>query len=346
MFDFRPHARFTTLALAVLTVLAIIVCAAFFTTGCRDKADVGETGRLETIRIGAFKGEYATLMWVAESEGFFRKYDLNAQVTGYESGVAAVEALMAGNQDIATAADFVFVSKSFENNSKIKILGVIALSDSFEIVARIDRGISSPADLRGKKIAFTSKTPSRYFIDRYFLYNRIDPRTIMFVDLPPLKLIEAITKGSVDAAITFEPYVWNIKQKLAGKVHSWPVQSEQHFNFLLICGTDFAEKRSEAIKKLFRALTDAETMVRKDPTRVKQILEKRLALDERYLVSVWTKNTIGLSLDQSLFLSMEDQARWAIAKGFAPSGNQPNYINSIYWKHLASVRPDVVTFYK
>ena len=336
-----PNKRFM-LTCAVM----IIVCTALFTTGCRDKAVEEDTGKLETIRIGAFKGELAALVWVAESEGFFKKYGLNAQVTGFESGVAAVEALMAGTQDIATAADSVFVSKSFKNNSKIKILGVIALSDSIEIVARIDRGISSPADLKGKKIALTGKSPANYFLDRYLLYHQIDPRTVTIVDLPPLKLVEAISQGRVDAAITWEPYVWNIKQKLAGKVRSWPAQSDQQFNFLLICGTDFAEKRSPAIIKMFRALTDAEALVRKDPKRAQQALARRLALDERYLVSVWSKHIIGLSLDQSLFIALEDQARWAIAKGFAPGDKPLNYLNSIYSEPLAAVRPDAVALYK
>jgi NitT/TauT family transport system substrate-binding protein len=324
----------------------IIVCAVLFTAGCRDKEVEEDIEKLETVRIGAFKGEIAALVWVAESEGFFKKYGLNAQVTGFESGVAAVEALMAGTQDIATAADSVFVSKSLKDNSKIRILGVIALSDSIEIVARSDRGISLPADLKGKKIALTGKAPSHYFMDRYLLYHQIDPRTVTIVDLPPLKVIEAITKGSVDAAITWEPYVWNIKQKLADKVRSWPAQSDQKFHFLLICGTDFTEKRSPAAKKMFRALADAEVLVRKDPTRVQQALARRLALDDGYLVSVWPKHVIGLSLNQSLFVAMEDQARWAIARGFAPGDKPLNYLKSIHQEPLASVRPDAVTLYK
>jgi ABC-type nitrate/sulfonate/bicarbonate transport system substrate-binding protein len=338
----RPNKRFM-LTCAVM----IIVCAALFTAGCRDKADVErDTGKLETIRIGAYKGELATLVWVAESEGFFAKHGLKAQVTGFESGVAAVAALTTGTQDVATAADSVFVSESLGNNSKLGILGVIALSDSIEIIARIDRGISSPADLKGKKIALTSKSPANYFLDRYLLYQHVDPRTVTIVDLPPLKLIEAILNGRVDAAIIWEPYARNIKQKLAGNALSWPAQSDQQFYFLLICGTDFAEKRPEAAKKMFRALTDAEVLVRKDPTRAQQALARRLALDERYLVSVWSKHIIRLSLDQSLFVAMEDQTRHAIARGVAPGGKPLNYLKSIYQEPLAAVRPDAVTLYR
>jgi NitT/TauT family transport system substrate-binding protein len=283
---------------------------------------------------------------LAESEGFFAKHSLKAQVTGFESGVAAVEALTAGTQDVATASDSVFVSKSLGENSKVGILGVIALSDSIEIIARIDRGISSPTDLKGKKIALASKSPAHYFLDRYLLYQHIDPRTITIVDLPPQKVIEAILEGSVDAAIIWEPYAWNIKQKLAGNAISWPAQSDQQYHFLLICGTDFAEKRSPAAKKMFRALTDAEALVRKDPSKAQQALARRLALDERYLVSVWSKHIIRLSLDQSLFVSMEDQTRHAIARGLTPGGKPLNYRKSIYQEPLAAVRPDAVTLYR
>lgn len=304
-------------------------------------------GPLETIRIGAFKGEFAALVWLAESEGFFAKYGLSAKVTGYESGVAAVDGFMEGKEDIATAADSVFVRKSLSlgSNDNLRILAVIAKAESIEILARTDRGISKPSDLKGKRIALTSKAPSDYFLDRFLLYNHIDPQAVTVVDLPPLKVNEAIAQGSVDAAITWEPYVWEIKQKLAGKALSWPAQSDQAFYFLLICNSDFAEKRPEAAKKLLQALNDAETLLRKDPARARQALTRRLVLDERYLAAVWLKNSIGLSLDQSLLVALEDHTRWAITKGFAPKGQQFNYLKNIFSKPLISVRPDAVVLY-
>ncbi len=301
---------------------------------------------LETIRIGAFKGEFAALIWLADSEGFFVKYGLKADVTGYESGVAAVEALMAGNQDIATAADSVFVNKTFEHKTDMAILAEIARSDSFAIVVRKDSGISAPIDLKGRRIALTSQTPSQYFLDRYLVYQHIDPRTVMLVNLPPLKLIEAITEGSIEAVITWEPYVWQIEQKLAGKTISWPAQAEQQFHFLLISASEFTEKRPETAKKLIQALAEAEDLIRKDPIRARQILMQRLSFQEDYLAKVWSKHIIGLSLDQTLLVAMEDKARWAIMKGLVPGAKPLNYLRSIYREPLMSVRPAAVTLYQ
>lgn len=327
-----------------------IVCLSCLFPGCKPAPlpQTHQAGPVETLRISSFKGELAALVWFADSEGLFTKHGLQAQVTGFDSGLAAVEALMAGNEDVATAAETVFVNKSLApgNDVNLKILGEIARSESIAIVARLDRGIASVADLKGKKIALTSQTPSAYFLDRHLLYNHIDPGSVTIVNLPPLKLVEAVVQGSVDAAITWEPYVWNAQQKLASNGRSWPAQSDQQFHFLLICAAGFVEKRPEAVKKLFRALSDAEAQLAADPARARQVLARRLAFDERYLATVWTKHTIGLSLDQTLLVAMEDQARWAIARGLTPASRPPNYLKSIEPGPLVSVRPDAVTLYR
>ena len=153
-------------------------------------------------------------------------------------------------------------------------------------------------------------------------------------------------QGSVDAAITWEPYVWNIGQKLAGNARTWPAQSSQEFYFLLICARDFAVKRPEAARKMFRALSEAESLIRTDPARARQALVRRLALDERYLAAVWPKHTLGLSLDQALLVAMEDQARWAITRGPAPGTRSPNYLESLSPEPLVAVRPEAVTLYR
>ncbi len=333
-----------TLSAFLLTLIFIAIVILSPSCGKQEKT----AGPPETIRIGAYKGEYAALVWVAESEGSFAKYGLTAEVTGYESGIAAVEALMAGAQDVATAADSVFVSKALAlaSISDIRLLGAIAKSESIKIVARKDRGITKPVDLKGRKIAFTAKSPAHYFLDRFLLYQHIDPRAVTIVDLPPLKLIEAISQGSVDAAITWEPYAWRIKQNPAVKVNSWPAQSDQQFSFVLICKTEYAEKHAETARKLFRALNDAELLLRTNPPRARRILAQRLSLDERYLASAWGENIFELSLDHALLLALEDQTRWAIAGGLAPAGKPFNYLKSIYHEPLRSVKPEAVTLYR
>lgn len=330
-------------------LVGLVLCFSSLFSGCQpSRQQTPQAGPVETIRIGAFKGELAALVWLAESEGFFAKHGLQAQVTSFDSGVAAADALVAGNVDVATASETVFVNHSLAPGSpgNLRVLGEISRSESVQVVARIDRGIASPADLKGKTIALTGRSASPYFLDRYLLYNHIDPRSVTIMDLPPPRIVEALVQGTADAAVTWEPFVAEITQQLAANVRVWPAQFGQAYSLLLICTAGFSEKRPETAKKMFRALADAETMVRSDPAWARQALARQLKLDDRYLVSVWPMHAIGLSLGQSLLIAMEGQARWAISRGFAPAGAQPNYLKILSPEALLAVSPDTVTVYR
>lgn len=339
-----PVNRNQTVLLKIILITLLILGLFLCNFSCKKYEDTA--GPPETIRIGAFKGEFAALVWLAESEGLFAKYGLKAQVTGFDSGLAAVESLMAGAQDLATAADYVFVHKTLTYNTNLKIISEIARSDSFQIVARSDRGIFSPTDLKGKRIALTLQTPSYYFLDRYLIYHHIDPRSVTIVDHPPLKLVEAISLGDVDAVITWEPYVWNIQQKLPKNSISWPAQADQQFHFLLISGAEFAEKRPGVARKVFLALSDAEALIRKDPSKMRQKLARQISLNEQYLAAVWSKHVIELSLDQTLLVALEDQSSWAINKGLAPAKKQLNFLSHISKGPLVTVKPEAVTLFQ
>ncbi len=321
----------------------MLVTAQLVMFGCKDS--IGQKAlpsTQEPIRIAAYNSEMSALIWIAEQEGLFKKQGLNVQITGFDSGISSVNAIFAGTHDIATAADFVF-ARTVPENRTIKVMASVARSDSLEMLTHKDKGISAPAQMKGKKIGLTRKTASEFFLNLYLLYNQIDPKSIKIVDLPPAQLIEAFIKGDVDAAITWEPNLWKIKQKLAEKVNSWSVQSDQQFYFLLIGSTSFIEKRPEAAQKLLQALAQAEILIKKNPALAQKQLVQKLALEKPYMTSVWPKHVIGLSLDQPLLVILEDQARWIRSSGIIPPGKPLNFLEYIYPNALKAVSAKNVT---
>jgi NitT/TauT family transport system substrate-binding protein len=58
--------------------------------------------------------------------------------------------------------------------------------------------------------------------------------------------------------------------------------------------------------------------------------------------TVWPRYQISLSLDQSLILAMEDEARWMIANDLTNETQVPNFLDSIYIDGLEAVKPDAV----
>lgn len=48
-------------------------------------------------------------------------------------------------------------------------------------------------------------------------------------------------------------------------------------------------------------------------------------------------------LDQTILMSLEDEARWAMREGLTDKKEPPNYLDFIYVDALEQVKPETVT---
>ena len=62
----------------------------------------------------------------------------------------------------------------------------------------------------------------------------------------------------------------------------------------------------------------------------------------RYVDKVWGQHQFAVSLDQSLILALEDEARWT-AETSGSGATIPNFLDFIYADGLKAVQPDAVT---
>jgi NitT/TauT family transport system substrate-binding protein len=58
--------------------------------------------------------------------------------------------------------------------------------------------------------------------------------------------------------------------------------------------------------------------------------------------TVWQQNQFTLSLDQSLVLAMEDEARWMIKNNLTTERQVPNFLDYIHEDGLKAVKPELV----
>ncbi len=125
----------------------------------------------EKLTVGVFKGVFSSLIWIAESQGYFAVNGLDVLIQDeYETGIAPMRDALDGKVDIASGAEFVLVSVIFENKN-LKAITTIDLADAIELVARKDHGISRPTDLRGKRIAIPKNTQAEFFLGRFLTFN-------------------------------------------------------------------------------------------------------------------------------------------------------------------------------
>ena len=230
----------------VVVVAALGVSFYWFTQ--KQPEESKYTGPIEKVTIAAYLGEFSSLVFIAENQGYFADNGLDVTIKEYETGLGPAQAVLAGDADFATVAEFVLVSNSF-NHEDLKAVSTIDLANAIELVARKDRGINKPNDLKGKKIAVPQKTQAEFFLGSFLIFNGLSTNDIKVINMKPSELVEAITAGTVDAVMIWEPNVYKIKKLLGDNAITFSGQIGRDFFFLIIGD-------GEKIKDNLRLLND------------------------------------------------------------------------------------------
>jgi len=71
----------------------------------------------ENLVLGVYTGDFSSLIWVAESRGYFREAGLDVTLKEFDTGAVAAKAMLRGEVEVATGADFVAVNNIFSDSS-------------------------------------------------------------------------------------------------------------------------------------------------------------------------------------------------------------------------------------
>lgn len=331
-----PHTG-KIVAIMIIAVIILIVVLVLFVG-----QPPGPAAMPEQLTIASGSPEFSALTLVAKEKGYFSKHGLNVTITDYPSGVVAINELLAGRADFAYAAEFVGVSTSFRSPD-LRIIGSTAKSDVISLVVRNDRGILKPSDLTGKTIATPKGTAPEFYLGRYLTLNGMDIRDVTVKYLAPADLVNSVVSGDSDAAIIWEPYVYQIEQQLGRNGTPWPAQSGQRFFWVTYTTNDMIRNRPGVTRDYVRALDEADTFLYTHEPEAKEIVRKHVNLSDDYIDVLWEKNQYMLSLDQGLVLAMEDEARWMQGANMTGGKTSPSYLDMIYQDAMREIKPSVVT---
>jgi NitT/TauT family transport system substrate-binding protein len=299
-------------------------------------------GPIEKITLAAMnRGAYALPLFIAQEQGYFAENGLEVTVKEYEYGLETFQAMLANQADIATPADFVVATYSFDYPD-IRVLGTITKSDTNEIIARKDSGINKPGDLKGKRIGVTLKTIAEYFLGRSLTYYGLNMKDIQIIDLKPEEIIRAISKREIDAACIWDAPAYEIRKRLGAEVISWPAQAGQGFYCLVVSRDKWTKEHPQAIQRFLKAIIQAEEYIKRNPSLAKSFLERRFNCEASFVEYLWPKYEFNLSLPQELLLVLEDGAKWRIENKLTDKKEIPNYLEFIYMDALKDEAPEKV----
>lgn len=319
-------------------IVSVLLCLLF--AGCRE-APQAPAGPREKVVIDLSLPQ-AFLVQLAFTKGYFADEGLDATLRLQTSGKTALHAVLAGNADLATVSETPIVFARLERKPVAIIATVGTASKNLAVVARKDQGISAPADLQGKKVGVTLGTNAEFFLDTISIANGIGRNRIMIVNLEPEAMLPALVSGQVGAVATWEPQVIRLQKELGERGVTFYNEELYTENYNLVTRPDYVVQHPVRVQKLLRALVKAEAFAQQNPGEARRILAESSGLDLALVNAIWDSFDLRVTLQQSLVIALEDQARWATQRTGNEAVRIHDYQADISPLGLLAVKPAAV----
>ncbi len=301
------------------------------------------TGAREAVTLGLAHESLAALAMIARDRGFFAEAGLDVTAKDYKSGALAMKGLLAGEVAITTAADIPIVFESMARRD-FRIVATIGSSDNEpRIIARKDQDVKTPADLRGKRIATQKASAVHFFLHVFLLQNGMVAEDVKLSFLKPDDLVKALVDGEIDAFSMREPYISQAAKQLGDNAVVFEKPGLYRKTFNVAVTADLLKNRPEVVRRAMHALVQAEAFAQKNPEQAIQIVAKVLGSPPAGIAAIWPDSVLKVSLDQSLLVSLEDEAKWIIGNKLTDATETPNYLDMVHVGTLKAVAPFLVS---
>ena len=297
----------------------------------------------EAVSFGLARESLAALAMVARDRGYFVEAGLDVTIKEYKSGQLALAGFLAGETAVATTADIPIAFESLTRQD-FGIIATIGSSDNEpRIIARKDRGISEPADLRGKRVATQRASAVHFFLHMFLLQNGMTADDVSVSYMKPDELVQALADGRIDAFSMREPYI-SQAQKAVGEhavVFTKPGLYRKTFN--VVASNELLKTRPAVARKVLDALLRAERFALDHPQDAMAIVAKGLGAPPTEMAGLWADSSLNVSLDQSLLISLEDEAQWIMTNKFTHVSQAPSYLDLLHLDALKALDPILVS---
>ena len=297
----------------------------------------------EKLSIAVAATPYAALLHLAAAKGYYAEEGLDVTLIPASHGKAALDKVVSKEANLAAAAEVPFVISVLKGQDVAMAATIASASNEMAVVARRDRAIAAPRDLLGKRIGVSFGTSGEYFLWAFLIRHKLAPERVTLVDVPPPQIAQELARGSIDATSTWQPLRFNAESALGDNALSFPEPNAYTVTHVVAGSGAFLKEHPAAMQKLVRVLLKAERFNRADPQRALALFADRVKVDTRALQSGWQDLDFHVDLRQSQLVTLEDEARWAMARGYAEASAVPNFLPHLYLDALLAVQPERVT---
>lgn len=230
----------------------------------------------QVLRIGYQTGDINVLLMYASQTGLLQKKGLdNVQLVPFPAGPAMLPALAASEIDLAWMGEVPAVT-AFVNGAPLEVLLAERLdSTNHRLVANPAAGITTAADLKGKRVAVSLGSTGHYHLLQALRQAGVDPKAVTVVNLAPAAMPPAYLAGQIDAALTWEPNVGLLEKAGARSMANTRSLGLVTGGFW-VARKAYVREQPKAVQQFFAAWREAQADYVRNPTQVRQYEAKRV----------------------------------------------------------------------
>jgi NitT/TauT family transport system substrate-binding protein len=223
-----------------------------------------------------------------------------------------VVALLSGETlaDVATNAETQVLRES-PARPDLRIIMTVA-EGHYRIVARKSAGITSVADLRGKRIATLTMSSAGYFLSRELARANMTLADVQVKDVTPFSaMVTQLVNKEVDGIAIWEPYSENALRALGADAIVLPSASGYYeiFNLNTIAVTLAHPEKRAAMVQLVRGIIDATESMNRNPRRGQELVAEAGNYTVEEVAASWSHQKFVASFAENMLDVMAEEDR-------------------------------------
>ncbi len=235
------------------------------------------------IRVGVSDWTGWVAWYVAQDQGYFRKYGADVKLVWFANYSDSIAALSTGQLD----ANSQTWSDTLGPLAKGLPLKVVLVNDNSagNDALLVGPRIRTFADLRGHKVALEQYSISHFVLYTALARNGLKPNDVNVVNLSAGDAAAAFMSGGVDAAVVWNPWISQIEKSGKGTALFTSAQMPGLIPDLLVAQARPLQSRRKEFVGMIRAWFDTVAFIRSQPDRAVAIMSKVVSMSpEQYRV--------------------------------------------------------------
>lgn len=278
----QKQSKMSTWIILVVAAVVVVVGAMVWNSSKKSSEQTTQTPQQQTntpLKIGLNPWIGNGLYYVAKEKGFFAKEGVNVELVDFGDSATGRQLLNSKNVDAVGGLTPESVVLLVNAGADVKVIAATDTSEGADGVIGT-AAIKTLKDLKGKKVAMEVGSPSHLFLAYLLDKEGLSTKDLVIVDQPAPDAATSFFAGKVDAAVTWEPWLSQAKDRTGGHVIA-NSKDTPILPALLMARGDIKNTRSADLAAVLRALYGARDYIAVNQKESVSIIAKGFKITDK-----------------------------------------------------------------